>query len=36
VPGVVSHEVMVLMKVAKDNLGADWGFGAPSPAVPAA
>jgi Lrp/AsnC family transcriptional regulator for asnA, asnC and gidA len=26
VPGVVSHEVMVLMKVAKDNLGADWGF----------
>jgi Lrp/AsnC family transcriptional regulator for asnA, asnC and gidA len=29
VPGVVSHEVMVLMKVAKDNLGADWGFGAP-------
>ncbi len=28
VPGVVSHEVMVLMKVTKDNLGADWGFGA--------
>jgi hypothetical protein len=26
VPGVVSHEVMVLMKVTKDNLGADWGF----------
>ncbi len=36
VPGVVSHEVMVLMKVTKDNLGADWGFGAPSPAVPPA
>jgi Lrp/AsnC family transcriptional regulator for asnA, asnC and gidA len=32
VPGVVSHEVMVLMKVTKDNLGADWGFGAPAPA----
>jgi Lrp/AsnC family transcriptional regulator for asnA, asnC and gidA len=26
IPGVVSHEVMVLMKVTKDNLGADWGF----------
>jgi Lrp/AsnC family transcriptional regulator for asnA, asnC and gidA len=26
VPGMVSHEVMVLMKVTKDNLGADWGF----------
>jgi Lrp/AsnC family transcriptional regulator for asnA, asnC and gidA len=36
VPGVVSHEVMVLMKVTKDNLGADWGFGAPSPAAPPA
>jgi Lrp/AsnC family transcriptional regulator, regulator for asnA, asnC and gidA len=36
VPGVVSHEVMVLMKVTKDNLGADWGFGAPSPTVPPA
>jgi hypothetical protein len=24
--------VMVLMKVTKDNLGADWGFGAPAPA----
>lgn len=33
IPGVVSHEVMVLMKVTKDNLGADWGFGAPSPAA---
>jgi Lrp/AsnC family transcriptional regulator for asnA, asnC and gidA len=33
VPGVVSHEVMVLMKVTKDNLGADWGFSAPSSAV---
>jgi len=33
VPGVVSHEVMVLMKVTKDNLGADWGFGAPSEAA---
>lgn len=33
VPGVVSHEVMVLMKVTKDNLGADWGFGAPSRAA---
>ncbi len=32
VPGVVSHEVMVLMKVTKDNLGADWGFGAQPPA----
>jgi Lrp/AsnC family transcriptional regulator, regulator for asnA, asnC and gidA len=32
VPGVVSHEVMVLMKVTKDNLGADWGFGAQAPA----
>ncbi len=32
VPGVVSHEVMVLMKVTKDNLGADWGFGARAPA----
>ena len=32
VPGVVSHEVMVLMKVTKDNLGADWGFGAQLPA----
>lgn len=31
VPGVISHEVMVLMKVTKDNLGADWGFSAPSP-----
>ncbi len=31
VPGVVSHEVMVLMKVTKDNLGADWGFGAEVP-----
>jgi len=36
VPGVVSHEVMILMKVTKDNLGADWGFGAPLPAVPPA
>lgn len=26
IPGVLSHETMVLMKVAKDNLGADWGF----------
>lgn len=29
VPGVVSDEVMVLMKVTKDNLGADWGFRSP-------
>jgi len=36
VPGVMSHEVMVLMKVTKDNLGADWGFSAPSLAVPPA
>lgn len=33
VPGVMSHEVMVLMKVTKDNLGADWGFRAQSSAV---
>jgi len=26
IPGVISHEVMVLMKVAKDTFGADWGF----------
>ncbi len=32
VPGVVSHEVMVLMKVTKDNLGADWGFSGQAPA----
>lgn len=32
VPGVVNYEVMVLMKVTKDNLGADWGFGALPPA----
>ena len=33
VPGVISHEVMVLMKVTKDNLGADWGFRAQPPSV---
>jgi Lrp/AsnC family transcriptional regulator, regulator for asnA, asnC and gidA len=28
IPGIVSYETMVLMKVVKDNFGADWGFAA--------
>jgi Lrp/AsnC family transcriptional regulator, regulator for asnA, asnC and gidA len=28
IPGIVTYETMVLMKVVKDNFGADWGFAA--------
>jgi len=31
IPGIISYETMVLMKVVKDNFGADWGFGAEFP-----